>query len=293
MGRGHLGKRWKSSGYFGASGAPKWQGPAGARIRLGEGFRNLSSFTLRWGALSTQAPGLALQEVLCFPMFLTRIFGALSAHSMQLRARAYLRARILDAGGEQTSHRETPTPAPEEATTEPGPSPPASPHCLGSQSAGTHSADLSLRRRSTPHPQALGTSHYDPTHSEVLKFGLGRDTGEEAEHSLVPSPALELFFPHRGPPTLLPVHPAPLPPPAKHTNSPSASQKGGRGLWVNRDWSKGSWGRGSRSLFGPASYPLPPYPAATMGGAGSSAGCQVGCQMVTHLHTPPHGPQRR
>lgn len=50
---------------------------------------------------------------------------------------------------------------------------------------------------------------------------------EEAEHSPLPSRALELSFPQRGPPTLVPVLPAPLPLP-QHVDTPhSASEKAG------------------------------------------------------------------
>ena len=50
-------------------------------------------------------------------------------------------------------------------------------------------------------------------------------------------------------------------------------------LWVNRGRSKEGWGRGSLSLWGPASHSLPPIPVPQR--AGNSAGCQV----VTHLHS--------
>ena len=52
------------------------------------GFQELRSSHFQVGSLvevgRLEVPGLALQEVFCFPIVFTRIFVALSAHSVQL-----------------------------------------------------------------------------------------------------------------------------------------------------------------------------------------------------------------
>lgn len=111
---------------------------------------------------------------------------------------------------------EIPVSAPGGATTEPGPPPPASPLCLGSRSEDWLAANLSLRARSTPYPQAQCTCRYNPTQSEVLKFALRRDTEGRSRTQPAPQPGFG---------TVLPMPRATYPGSCLSSPSPSASTR--------------------------------------------------------------------